>query len=61
MTKKMIFVSRIGSSYFLFLFLFSFYVALLGTDIDSNVSIETHMKYGKLLILKKKKVIEGPI
>jgi hypothetical protein len=27
---------------------------ILGTDIDIDVSIETHMKYNKLLILKKK-------
>jgi hypothetical protein len=27
---------------------------ILGTDIDADVSIETHMKYDKLLILMKK-------
>jgi hypothetical protein len=27
---------------------------ILGADMDANVSIETHMKYDKLLILKKK-------
>jgi len=33
---------------------------ILGVDMDVDVSIETHMKYDKLLILKKK-VIDGPI
>jgi hypothetical protein len=33
---------------------------ILDTDIDANVSIETHMKYDKLLILRKK-VTDGPI
>lgn len=33
---------------------------ILSTDIDAGVSIETHIKYGKLLILRKK-VIEWPI
>jgi hypothetical protein len=27
---------------------------MLGVNIDADVSIETHMKYDKLLILKKK-------
>jgi hypothetical protein len=60
MTKKMIFVFRVG-----FFFFFSSYFSMddlafngvaliLDTDIDANVSIETHMKYDKLLILKKK-------
>jgi hypothetical protein len=31
---------------------------VLSVDIDANVSIETNIKYAKLLILKKK-VIEG--
>jgi hypothetical protein len=26
---------------------------ILGTDVDADVSIETHMKYDKLLILRK--------
>jgi hypothetical protein len=26
-----------------------------GTDMDANMSIETHIKYAKLLILRKKK------
>jgi hypothetical protein len=33
---------------------------ILGTDMDTSLSIEIHMKYDKLLILKKK-VIEKPI
>jgi hypothetical protein len=33
---------------------------ILNTDIDVDVSIETHMKYDKLLILRKK-VTEGLI
>jgi hypothetical protein len=33
---------------------------ILGTDIDTDVSIETHVKYDKLLILMKK-VTNGPI
>jgi hypothetical protein len=33
---------------------------ILGINIDADVSIETHIKYGKLLILRKK-VIEGLI
>jgi hypothetical protein len=33
---------------------------ILGVDMDVDVSIETHMKYDKLLILKKK-VTEWPI
>jgi hypothetical protein len=33
---------------------------ILGADMDADVSIKTHMKYDKLLILGKK-VIEGPI
>jgi len=33
---------------------------ILNTDIDVDVSIETHMKYYKLLILRKK-VTEGLI
>jgi hypothetical protein len=33
---------------------------ILGANIDDNASIETPMKYDKLLILRKK-VAEGPI
>jgi hypothetical protein len=33
---------------------------ILGVDMDTDVSIETHMKYDKLLILRKK-VTDGPI
>jgi hypothetical protein len=33
---------------------------ILDTDSDVDLSIETHMKYDKLLILRKK-VTEGPI
>jgi hypothetical protein len=69
MTKKMVFVYRVGSSYFIYFFSFSFSMddlalndvaLILGTDMDTNLSIEIHMKYNKLLILKKK-VIERPI
>jgi hypothetical protein len=69
MTKKMVFVYRVGSSSFSFLFFFSFSMddlalndvaLILGTDMDTNLSIEIHMKYDKLLILKEK-VIERPI
>jgi hypothetical protein len=33
---------------------------VLNADMNTNVSIETHIKYAKLLILKKK-MTEGPI
>jgi hypothetical protein len=33
---------------------------ILSKDIDADLSIETYMKYDKLLILRKK-VTEGPI
>jgi hypothetical protein len=65
----MVFVYRVGSSYFIYFFSFSFSMddlalndvaLILGTDMDTNLSIEIHMKYNKLLILKKK-VIERPI
>jgi hypothetical protein len=47
---------------FLIFFFFSFSMddlelndvaLILGTDVDADVSIETHMKYDKLLILRK--------
>jgi hypothetical protein len=65
MTKKIVFVSRVGSSFFFFFFFIDDLALndealILSTDIDADVSIETHMKYDKLLILKKK-VIDGPI
>jgi hypothetical protein len=62
MTKKMVFVSRVRFSSFFFSF-FSFsmddlalndVILILGININANVSIETHFKYDKLLILKKK-------
>jgi len=60
MAKKMIFVSRVR-----FFFFFSCYFSIdnlafndvtliLGTDINADVSIETHMKYDKLLIMREK-------
>jgi hypothetical protein len=64
MTKKIIFVSV-----FVFYFLFLFFLNdlslndmsfVLNADMNTNVSIETHIKYAKLLILKKK-MTEGPI
>jgi hypothetical protein len=60
MTKKMVFVSRVrSSSFFVFSFSMNHLVLndvtlILGVDMDVDVSIETHMKYDKLLILKKK-------
>jgi len=64
---KMVFVSRVGSSFSSFYFSFSMddlelndVALILGTDVDADVSIETHMKYDKLLILRKK-VTEGLI
>jgi hypothetical protein len=70
MKKKMVFVSKVRSSSFFFFFFFFFFfiddltpndVALvLGADMDVDLSIETHMKYDKLLILMKK-VTKGPI
>jgi hypothetical protein len=53
MTKKIVFVSRVGSSFF-----FSSLndvTLILGTNMDIDVSIETHIKYDKLLILEKKR------
>jgi hypothetical protein len=62
MTKKMIFVSRVGSSLFIYFFmndlLLNDMTFVLSVDIDANVSIKTNIKYAKLLILRKK-VTEG--
>jgi len=64
MTKQMIFVLRVGS-----FFSFSFFMddltlndvaLILGIDMNADLSIEIHMKYDKLLILRKK-LTEGPI
>jgi hypothetical protein len=57
MTRNMIFVFRVG---FFFFFFFMDDLALndltliLSTDINVDVSIETHMKHGRLLILRIK-------
>jgi len=63
MTKNMVFVSGFG----VFFFFFSMddlalndVTLILDTNVYANVSIETHMKYDKLLILRKK-VTEDPI
>jgi hypothetical protein len=62
MTKNMVFVYRVGYSFFFFFSYSLNDVALiLGTDMDDDVSIQTQMKYDKLLILKKKKMREGSI
>jgi hypothetical protein len=49
----MVFVSRLGS--FFFFSLLNDVALILDVDMKVDVSIETHMKYDKLLILKKKK------
>jgi hypothetical protein len=58
----MIFVSRVGSSLFIYFFmndlLLNDMTFVLSVDIDANVSIKTNIKYAKLLILRKK-VTEG--
>jgi len=63
MTKQMIFVLRVGS-FFFFFFLDVLSVndvaLILGVDMNADLSIEIHMKYDKLLILRKK-LTEGPI
>jgi hypothetical protein len=64
----MVFVFRVESFFFLVFFFFfgmddlafNGVSLILGINIDADVSIETHIKYGKLLILRKK-VIEGLI
>jgi hypothetical protein len=66
MMKKMVFISRVGSYFFLFSFsmddlALNDVALILDTDIDADVSIETHMKYDKLLLILRKKVTEGPI
>jgi hypothetical protein len=67
MKKKMVFVSKVrSSSFFFFFFFFIDYLSrfdvegVLGAYLDVDLSIETHMKYDKLLILMKK-VTKGPI
>jgi hypothetical protein len=66
----MVFVSRVESSSFLFSFFFFFFSSMddlalndvtliLGANMDVDMSIETHIKYDKLLILIRKKSDKG--
>jgi hypothetical protein len=58
MTKNMVFIYRAGSSsYFSSIddFALNDVTLILDADMDANVSTETHMKYYKLLILRRKK------
>jgi hypothetical protein len=63
MTKQMIFVLRVGSFFFFFFMddlTLNDVALILGVDMNADLSIEIHMKYDKLLILRKK-LTEGPI
>jgi hypothetical protein len=56
MTKNIVIVYRVGSFFFFPKdnLVLNDIALILGADMDSNLSIETHMKYDKLLILRKK-------
>jgi hypothetical protein len=57
MTKKMIFVYRVGSFFFLFLMndlSLNDMAFGLSVEMNANLSIEIHIKYAKLLILREK-------
>jgi hypothetical protein len=62
----MVSISKLGSSSFFFFFFLMDKLEIidvtliLGADMNADVPIETHMKYYKLLILRKK-VTEEPI
>jgi len=63
MTKQMIFVIIVGSFFFFFFMddlTLNDVALILGVDMNADLSIEIHMKYDKLLILRKK-LTEGPI
>jgi hypothetical protein len=53
----MVFIYRAESSYFSSMddFALNDVTLILDADMDANVSTETHMKYYKLLILRRKK------
>jgi hypothetical protein len=64
MTKNIVLFLELCLFLFIYLFISLLSDVALIFDIDMgdvDVSIETHMKYDKLLILKKKKMIKGPI
>jgi hypothetical protein len=53
----MVFIYRVESSYFSSMddFALNDVTLILDADMDANVSTETHMKYYKLLILRRRK------